>query len=449
MTKNLRELEQIQEKLEYQNDWLKVFVAEVISFDDAKSKENLEDRMLELENLVNTYGGVVILKHIQKRWNPDYNTYIWGWRLEEIMQEMQESWAQLLILWNILKPHQIYKINEKLKTIWAKAWDRVDLILKIFEKNAKTEESRLQIELASIKHMWPRIFDMWMELWSQWSWGSKLSRWKWETNTEIMKRHLEKRILNIKKDLEHYKKVREVHRNARIKKWLNTVWIVWYTNAWKSSLMNVLTWKWVLSENKLFATLWTSVGKMILFNNDLISSYKSVIPANAGISSKEKLNKIIEDSKDNSRNFNELIDSEASSEWQNIQQEWQADEYIYKKPTEILINDTIWFIRDLPPNLIEAFASTLEDSIESDILLHVVDSSDPKIEEKIKVVDDILENIKANQKKIYVFNKIDLLTEEKIKELSNTFQHFKPLFISSHMWIWIDFLKEIIKNELL
>ena len=395
MTKNLRELEQIQEKLEYQNDWLKVFVAEVISFDDAKSKENLEDRMLELENLVNTYGGVVILKHIQKRWNPDYNTYIWWWRLEEIMQEMQESWAQLLILWNILKPHQIYKINEKLKTIWAKAWDRVDLILKIFEKNAKTEESRLQIELASIKHMWPRIFDMWMELWSQWSWGSKLSRWKWETNTEIMKRHLEKRILNIKKDLEHYKKVREVHRNARIKKWLNTVWIVWYTNAWKSSLMNVLTWKWVLSENKLFATLWTSVWKMTLFN------------------------------------------------------EFDEKNPEYKKPTEILINDTIWFIRDLPPNLIEAFASTLEDSIESDILLHVVDSSDPKIEEKIKVVDDILENIKANQKKIYVFNKIDLLTEEKIKELSNTFQHFKPLFISSHMWIWIDFLKEIIKNELL
>lgn len=395
MTKNLRELEQIQEKLEYQNDWLKVFVAEVISFDDAKSKENLEDRMLELENLVNTYGWVVILKHIQKRWNPDYNTYIWWWRLEEIMQEMQESWAQLLILWNILKPHQIYKINEKLKTIWAKAWDRVDLILKIFEKNAKTQESRLQIELASIKHMWPRIFDMWMELWSQWSWGSKLSRWKWETNTEIMKRHLEKRILNIKKDLENYKKVREVHRNARIKKWLNTVWIVGYTNAWKSSLMNVLTWKWVLSENKLFATLWTSVWKMTLFN------------------------------------------------------EFDEKNPEYKKPTEILINDTIWFIRDLPPNLIEAFASTLEDSIESDILLHVIDSSDPKIEEKIKVVDDILDEIKANQKRIYVFNKIDLITEEKIKELSKTFQDFKPLFISSHMWIWIDFLKEIIKNELL
>lgn len=410
MTKNLRELEQIQEKLEYQNESLKVFVAEVISFNDAKSKENLEDRMLELENLVNTYWWVVILKHIQKRWNPDYNTYIWWWRLEEIMEEMQAEWAQLLIIWNILKPHQIYKINEKLKTIWAKAWDRVDLILKIFEKNAKTEESRLQIELASIKHMWPRIYDMWMELWSQWSWGSKLSRWKWETNTEIMKRHLEKRILNIKKDLEHYKKVREVHRNARIKKWLNTVWIVWYTNAWKSSLMNVLTWKWVLSENKLFATLWTSVGKMTLFNlpviNDILALPKG--------------------------------DSD---------QREQGD-FSYKKPKEILINDTIWFIRDLPPNLIEAFASTLEDSIESDILLHVIDSSDPKIEEKIKVVDDILENIKANQKRKYVFNKIDLLNEDEIKVLKEKYIDLNPIFISSFKWIWIEKLKEIIKNEI-
>jgi GTP-binding protein HflX len=81
--------------------------------------------------------------------------------------------------------------------------------------------------------------------------------------------------------------------------------------------------------------------------------------------------------------------------------------------------------------LIEAFASTLEDSIESDILLHVIDSSDPKIEEKIKVVDDILENIKANQKKIYVFNKIDLLNEGTIKELQEKYEYLNPIFISS------------------
>ncbi len=190
-----------------------------------------------------------------------YKNYIWWGKLDEIMAEMQEQNANLLILWNILKPIQIYNINEKLKPIGAKAWDRIDLILKIFEKNAKTMESRLQIELASIKHMWPRIFWMSEELWSQWSGWSKLSRWKWETNTEIMKRHLKEREIQIKKELEQYKKVRAEHRKSRSKKWLNTVWVVWYTNAWKSSLMNVLTKKWVLSEDKLFATLWTSVWK--------------------------------------------------------------------------------------------------------------------------------------------------------------------------------------------
>lgn len=109
--------------------------------------------MKELENLVTTYGGVVILEHMQKRGIPDYNTYIGSGKLDEIMHEMQLQNANLLILGNILKPHQIYKLNQQLKKIGAVAWDRVDLILKIFEKNAKTEETKLQIELAAIKHM--------------------------------------------------------------------------------------------------------------------------------------------------------------------------------------------------------------------------------------------------------------------------------------------------------
>ena len=168
MTKNLRELEQLQQNLEYQNDELKVFIADILPLEN-RSEEDMKARMLEVENLVNTYWWVVILKHVQKRWLPDYSTYIWSWKLDELIEEMKLSGANLLILWNILKPIQIFNINEKLKTIWAKAWDRIDLILKIFERNAKTQESKLQIELASIKHMWPRIFWMSEELWSQWS----------------------------------------------------------------------------------------------------------------------------------------------------------------------------------------------------------------------------------------------------------------------------------------
>ena len=379
--KSDREQEQIQERLEYQEDNLRVFVADILP-KDLEIRENMKDRMVELENLVNTYGGVVIVKHIQNKSVPDYNTFIGEGRLDEIIEEMVEKNSNILILWNILKPSQIYKVNEKLKPIWAKAWDRVDLILKIFERNALSKEAKLQIELASIKHMWPRIFDMGMELGRQW--------WKgqWETNTEIMKRHLQKREIAIKKELDVFSKVRIQHRQSRAKKWMQTVWVVGYTNAWKSTITNLLTRKWVLAEDKLFATLWTSVWKMF-------------IPAT-----------------------------------------YEPDTYKYIKAKEVLINDTIWFIRELPPKLIEAFKSTLEDSIESDLLLHVVDCSDPKVDIKLKVVDEILENIWANQRKIYVFNKIDCLDIEEYIDETYEYLDDKKVFIEKKYKNKIEYLKQ-------
>lgn len=399
MTKklSLRELEQQQETLEYQKWQLKVFIADVIST-ECCTRENMDDRMVELESLVMTYGGILIVKHIQKKSQPDYNTYIGEWKLDEIVAEMKESGANLLIFWNILKPHQIYKVNEKLKPIGAKAWDRVDLILKIFEKNARTIESRLQIELASIRHMWPRIFGMGMEL-SRQGWGSKLARGKGETNTEIMKRHLQTRELAIRQDLEKYKAVREQHRKWREKKGFITIWIVGYTNAGKSSLLNALTKKGVLAENKLFATLGTSVGKMHI---------------------------------------------ESSEISEKVKKRFWLSEYQW---IDILLNDTIGFIRDLPPELIKAFSSTLEDSIEADILLHVVDASDPKIDEKIQVVDDILASIGATQKKLYVFNKIDNLAKKSLMELKKRFKDKNPSYISVFQSEWLENLKQnILKN---
>lgn len=394
MAKSERELEQEQEQIEYSNKELKVFIADIIPLECCK-RENMEERMLEIENLVNTYGGVVILKHIQKRWTPDYNTYIWSGKIDEIGEEMKESGAKILIFWNALKRHQIYRVNEKLREIWAKAWDRVDLILKIFEKNAKTIEAKLQIELASIHHMGPRIFWMGMELGRQ-GWGSKLARGKWETNTEIMKRYLRKREEFIKKELEKYKKVRQEHRKHRDRLGFFTVGIVWYTNAGKSSLLNALTKKWVLSEDKLFATLGTSVWKLFIPYEEM--------------------------------NLNDI------DTFKNLWTTW----------IEILLSDTIGFIRDLPPNLIEAFASTLEDSIESDILLHVVDSSDLKIDEKIRVVEDVLVRIWANQKTIFVFNKIDLLSSDELKNLKKKYKDIDAVFVSSYKKIGLEALKKAI-----
>ena len=377
---------------------LRVFLVDLV--DKTTNKEELNDRMRELENLVQTYGWIVVLQKYQKKDIPDPKTYVWKWKLDEIIQDMLRLKANLLIVGNALKPAQIWQINEKLRVVSEEhkldpkmeARDRIDLILKIFEKHATSGESRLQIQLAAIKHMWPRIYRMWMDLSKQWwaaSWGwAWATRWLGETNTERMKRHLKEQSMKIEKKLVEYAKMRKLHRDARIKKWMPTVGIVGYTNAGKSSLLNGLTKKWVLAENKLFATLWTNVWNLYVITDPVTWRWK-----------------------------------------------------------EILLNDTIWFIRDLPPKLIKSFSSTLEDSIESDLLLHVIDSSDPFVGERISVVHDVLSDIWANQKRILVFNKIDLIDGEKLAELKKLFPDENKVFISVKSNIWLDELKNLIAKN--
>jgi GTP-binding protein HflX len=203
---------------------------------------------------------------------------------------------------------------------------------------------------------------------------------------------LAKKEEHVRRELEKYSKVREQHRQGRAKKWMLTVWVVGYTNAWKSTLTNFYTKKWVIAEDKLFATLWTSVWKM----------------------------------------FIEATYDEVTN--------------IYIPPKEILVNDTIWFIRELPPKLVDAFKSTLEDSVESNLLLHVIDASDPKLEEKIEVVEEILEKIWANQKRLNVFNKIDILNNK--EELKEKFSYLDPIFISVNENIGMQELKKIIVKEI-
>ena len=377
---------------------LRVFLVDLV--DKTTNKEELNDRMRELENLVQTYGWIVVLQKYQKKDIPDPKTYVWKWKLDEIIQDMLRLKANLLIVGNALKPAQIWQINEKLRVVSEEhkldpkmeARDRIDLILKIFEKHATSWESRLQIQLAAIKHMWPRIYRMWMDLSKQWWAASRGGVWATrglgETNTERMKRHLKEQTLKIEKKLIEYAKMRKLHRDARIKKWMPTVWIVGYTNAGKSSLLNGLTKKWVLAENKLFATLGTNVGNLYVITDPVTWRWK-----------------------------------------------------------EILLNDTIGFIRDLPPKLIKSFSSTLEDSIESDLLLHVIDSSDPFVVERISVVHDVLSDIWANQKRILVFNKIDLIDEERLNELKEMFPDEDKVFISVKSNIWLEELKNLIAKN--
>lgn len=355
------------------------------------SAEELDHRMDELESLVSTYGGVTIVKRVQRKVSPDYRTFVGSGKLDELITIGDELGAELLIIGNILKPAQVWNVNEHLRKAKSKmqAWDRVDLILKIFALHAVSPESKLQIELAAIKHMGPRIFGMGMEL-SRQGGGSRNAKWQGETNTEIMKRHLKEKEREILEKLKTYERTRSLHRENRKRKMLPTVGIVGYTNAGKSTFFNAMTAKWVLAENKLFATLWTSVWKVFLG-----------IPY------------------ENTENF--------------------ANFSSY----EVLLNDTIGFIRDLPPDLIAAFKSTLEDSIESDILFHVVDSADPWLDEKIQIINTTLDQIGASQERIIIYNKCDNLTDEKILELESNWN----LVISAYKNIWIDNVKNFLRKK--
>lgn len=254
----------------------KVILIDVINPRDNK-REAIE-RLEELEHLVSTYGGFVIFKEIQKKTIPNYNYFLGTGKLEEIFKESVENEVNHIIINNILKPSQIRNIQElyikymkenhgldmKEVDINIEFWDRIDLILKIFQKHAKTEEAKLEIELASINHMGPRIFGMGMELSRQG--GGVGTRGKGETNTRIMQSHLKNQRIKIQEKINEFKKTRELHREDRIKRGLKTISLVGYTNSGKSTLLKTLTKKDVYIADELFATLDTRIGKLWIPN---------------------------------------------------------------------------------------------------------------------------------------------------------------------------------------
>lgn len=323
-------------------------------------------RLNELESLLVTYGGFVIVRKIQKKQMPDYRTYIGKGKVKELLEDAEKFKAEYLIINNLLKPQQLYNLEELFRKQNVMVWDKIDLILKIFGKHATTKEAKLQIELASLRHLGPRIFKMGTDLMRQG--GGIGTRGQGETNIEVMKRHIAGREQKIKEDLKKIVKNQEGQRNKRQAYGFKTVAIVGYTNAGKSCLLRSLTKKEVKVKDELFATLDSRIGKLYLPN-----AQKSV-----------------------------------------------------------LVSDTIGFIRDLPHELIDAFHSTLAETVHSDLLLHVIDCSDMEIEWKIEVVNEVLKKLDCHKKSIiHVFNKTDLLSHKRRTDLLGKYSHLKPVFVSA------------------
>ena len=304
------------------------------------TQEQAYEYLDELAFLAKTAGAEPIRNFTQKLKHPDNKTFLGKGKIEEVRLFAEENDIKLIIFDDDLNPSQIRNI-EKLFGEETKILDRSNLILDIFASRAQTAQARTQVELAQYQYLLPRLTRMWTHLERQK--GGIGMRGPGETQIETDRRIINDKIALLKKKLVKIDKQSTTRRKGR--EHLIRVALIGYTNAGKSTLMNKLAKSDIFAENKLFATLDTTVRKVVVKN----------LP--------------------------------------------------------FLLSDTVGFIRKLPHQLVESFKSTLDEVRESDLLIHVVDISNPNFEDQIKIVNSTISEIGASDKPmLIIFNKIDAYT---------------------------------------
>jgi len=341
-----------------------------------KQKGNIEADLDELEGLATTAHIEVVGRVSQFRVKPDGTYFIGSGKIDELRDLIQITEANLIIFDNELSGSKSSNISNALG---VKVIDRSMLILDIFAGRARTNEGKLQVELAQLKYSLPRL-SAYLESSGRYGGGVGM-RGPGETKLELNRRIVEQNILKKSEELKKLQKHRELNRKSRRENNKPTVSIVGYTNSGKSTLLNNLAKTDVYVKDELFATLDTTTRNV----------------------------------------------------WLN-----------YGK--EILCTDTVGFINNLPHEFVEAFASTLEESIYADLIMHVVDISNPEYLKHIDVTNTVLKNLKCTSPTIMVFNKCDRISGEDRLLVESKYPN--AVYISAKNSNGIDILKDRLEKVL-
>ena len=336
----------------------------------------------ELRNLTYACNMDVLDVVVQNLENVNNATYIGTGKVKEIKEQAKDLKADLIIFNNELSPSQLRNLQKELD---LPILDRTGLILQIFSRRAQTKEAKLQVEVAKLQYMLPRLVGLHSSLGRQGSGAGLSNKGTGEKKLELDRRRIEDKITELNKELKNIENERDVQRKQRKKKGIPLVSLAGYTNAGKSTLMNALVdiykndeSKKVEEKNMLFATLDTSVRNITLPD---------------------------------------------------------------KK--EFLLSDTVGFISELPHSLVKAFRSTLEEIKQADLILEVVDFADENYKQHIEVTNKTLKELGADKiPLVYVYNKSDLVLEKipKIEE--------NAIYMSASNKIGIEELINIIKSKI-